>query len=91
MEFQTALSQKKSKIMSRQVHSDTEPSLNRLRIDNAGETGSVDRGYISDVVQGLYNTSLSFCLIFSMLLFFCIVSFAYRLEVYMQKHFCKTY
>ncbi|CAG9537440.1 unnamed protein product [Cercopithifilaria johnstoni] len=45
-----ALSQSKSKIVNRQVHSDTEPSLNRPRID--GEIVSVDRGYTSDVVQG---------------------------------------
>ncbi|VBB28394.1 unnamed protein product [Acanthocheilonema viteae] len=47
-----ALFQRKSKIMNRQVHSDTEPSLNRPRVDNAGETASVDKGYTSDVVQG---------------------------------------
>nr|CDP93601.1 BMA-GBF-1, isoform g [Brugia malayi] len=47
-----ASSQRKSKILNRQVHSDTEPSLNRPRVDNTNETMSVDRGYTSDVVQG---------------------------------------
>ncbi|EFO21246.1 Sec7 domain-containing protein [Loa loa] len=46
------LSQKKSKIVNRQVHSDTEPSLNRSRVDNTSETIYVDRGYTSDVVPG---------------------------------------
>uniref|UniRef100_A0AAF5PR72 SEC7 domain-containing protein n=1 Tax=Wuchereria bancrofti TaxID=6293 RepID=A0AAF5PR72_WUCBA len=47
-----ASSQRKSKILNRQVHSDTEPSLNRPRVDNTNETMSVDRGYTSDVVKG---------------------------------------
>ncbi|VDP15311.1 unnamed protein product [Onchocerca flexuosa] len=50
VELQPVLSQRKLKILDRQVHSDTEPSLNRSRIDNS-ETISADRGYTSDVVQ----------------------------------------
>uniref|UniRef100_A0A8R1Y720 SEC7 domain-containing protein n=1 Tax=Onchocerca volvulus TaxID=6282 RepID=A0A8R1Y720_ONCVO len=45
------LSESKLKILNRQVHSDTEPTLNRSRIDNISETISADRGYTSDVVQ----------------------------------------
>ncbi|KAM3724305.1 Golgi-specific brefeldin A-resistance guanine nucleotide exchange factor [Dirofilaria immitis] len=45
------LSQRELKILNRQVHSDTEPSLSRPRVDKVREAISVDRGYTSDVVQ----------------------------------------
>ncbi|VDN06562.1 unnamed protein product [Thelazia callipaeda] len=58
--MQQSSSPSKSKAVDREAYSDTEPCLSRLRIDDAKERVSLDRGYTSDVIKGSLSSLSSF-------------------------------